>query len=187
MSDWSDLRYVSIHLPIIMAILVVFQIKHYLADFPLQQNFMFMMGKFKGGYDWILPLLAHVAVHGVFTFVIAALFIAGDASHMFHGPLDWIWWAYHFTLFKAFKVALVDMAIHFTMDRIKASPKLLGRYKALTKREWGELIDSGATKEELAARWKDNNWFWYSLGIDQMVHHLTHYVLICLMIGYCFT
>ena len=41
---------------------------------------------------------------------------------------------------------------------VKASPKMLGRFKP------------------------DNKYFWWSLGGDQMWHHLTHYLIIYLVI-----
>ena len=61
------------------------------------------------------------------------------------------------------------MVVHFTMDRIKASPNMLGRFKPLTKETY-------PTANEAAI--KSNTYFWWSLGLDQGVHHLTHYVII---------
>jgi hypothetical protein len=52
--------------------LVAFQIKHFLADFPLQGKYM--LGKFKGGTDWVLPLVAHSGVHALFTLAIVLWF-----------------------------------------------------------------------------------------------------------------
>lgn len=128
-------------------LLVIYQIKHFLADFPLQGKYM--LGKFKNGKDWILPLLAHVSVHGLFTFIIS-LFIKPKI---------------------AIYLALFDMIVHFIMDRIKASPNLLGRFQALTKKDF---MNGGITGNEI----KSNTLFWWSLGLDQMVHHLTHYIII---------
>lgn len=56
-------------------------------------------------------------------------------------------------------LALLDFAVHFLMDRIKSSPGLLGRYRDTTKQS-----------------------FWIPLGFDQMVHHLTHYSIIFLLL-----
>lgn len=92
-----------------------------------------MLGKFKGGTDWILPLAAHCVVHAAFTFVI--VFIFSDP-------------------YMAFLLAALDFNVHFAVDRIKASPKLLGRFKP------------------------DKPYFWWSLGFDQMAHHMTHYFII---------
>ena len=117
----------------VFLLLIIFQLKHFLADFPLQGKYM--LGKFKDGTEWILPLLAHVSVHGAFTLGIALIFNSS------------MWWIF-----------LIDMIIHFTMDRIKASKNILGRFKIEDKR------------------------FWWSLGFDQAIHHLTHYFLIYLLL-----
>lgn len=163
-----------------------------LADYFLQVPFRYMLGKFKPGFGWILPLTAHVAIHGAFTFVIAALFLAGDWGVFCHGQIDCILFiAYKMMLGKAAIAALLDMSIHFVMDRIKASPKLLGRYKALSASEMGVIIEnfrhyqkdpaSPTTRDSQQVderKLKANVYFWYSLGLDQMVHHLTHYAVI---------
>lgn len=119
----------------IFLLLVIFQLKHLVADYFLQGKYM--LGKFRPGWDFLGPLLAHVGVHGAFTLAIALAFGAGWLA-----PL----------------LALGDMAVHFTMDRIKAGPKYLGRFKP------------------------DQKQFWWSLGVDQSIHHLTHYWLIWMLI-----
>jgi hypothetical protein len=165
----------------IFLLLVIYQFKHFLADFPLQGKYM--LGKFKPGWAWVLPLLAHVGVHGVFTLVIASAF---GCSY-------------------ALRLALLDMAIHFIMDRIKASPDLLGRFQAISKSEYQmhmrdvehlkEMIDKPwwdgdeqycerleKCEKSFAVKMRSNVFFWWALGLDQMVHHLTHYLLIYLMV-----
>lgn len=117
----------------IWTLLVVFQIKHYLADFPLQG--MYMLGKFKPYPAFIRPLLAHVAVHGGMTAVIALIV---------RPELCW--------------VSLVDSAVHFGVDRLKAAPSLGGRWKHHQPQ------------------------FWWALGADQMAHHLTHYWIIYMLV-----
>lgn len=134
----------------IFLLLFLYQIKHFLADYPLQTKYM--LGKFKSGYEWILPLLAHVSVHGSMTFLIA-LFIKPEI---------------------AIYLALFDVAAHFAMDRIKASPDLLGKFQPFTKKEY----EAGVSKEQI----KSNVFFWWSLGLDQMVHHLTHYIIIWVLV-----
>lgn len=119
----------------IFVLLVAFQIKHFLADYIYQNAYM--LGKFKEK-GWVLPLLSHVSFHGVFTIAIAAFYVTN-------------WWI-------VLGLALFDMIIHFIMDRIKASPKMLGRFNATQKE------------------------FWWSLGLDQMVHHLTHYAIIAFIV-----
>lgn len=151
----------------IFILLIVYQIKHLLADYPLQGRYM--LGKFKGGTDWIMPLLAHVGVHAAFTTVIALFYVPQHAILL----------------------GALDATIHFIMDRIKASPNMLGRFQALSKREMMEVIEhfkyfeqfplsntTMQTKPQEVAKVKSNTYFWWSLGLDQMVHHLTHYGII---------
>lgn len=122
-----------------------------------------MLGKFKV-VGWKLPLAAHCFVQATFTFVISMFVVS--------------WWMGGF-------LSGVDFVIHFIMDRIKASPKMLGRYKSLSK-ERGELINhiivnkyklTPDVKEEI----KSNQRFWWSLGLDQMVHHLTDILIVYLI------
>lgn len=91
-----------------------------------------MLGKFKTGTAWIAPLGLHAAVHAAATFAIAA----GMGSRL------------------AMMLGVLDFCAHFIVDRIKASPKLLGRWKP------------------------DSPFFWWTLGADQLCHHLTHYLII---------
>lgn len=114
----------------VFILLVIFQIKHFLADYPFQGKYM--LGKFKEDWSFLLPLATHCAVHAAFTLGIALVFRPG------------VWW-----------LSIVDFVVHFTMDRIKAGPKYLGRFKNMQEPK-----------------------FWWSLGFDQMVHHLTHYFII---------
>lgn len=80
----------------IFVLLIAFQIKHFVADYPLQGRYM--LGKFKET-GWILPLASHAAVHALFTFLIAAWFGVGTAILL----------------------ALIDFSIHFIVDRAKVS------------------------------------------------------------------
>jgi hypothetical protein len=128
-----------------LLLVLIYQAKHFLADYPLQRRYM--LGKFRDDWGFFLPLLAHVAVHGGMTLCIT-WFLVG---------------------WKAIGFALFDGTVHFSMDRIKASKKYLGRYKTLT----AETAPT-ATPDQ----WRSNDYFWWSLGLDQMVHHLTHYAII---------
>jgi hypothetical protein len=130
-------------------LLILYQAKHFLADFPLQTQYM--LGKFKKSPNFILPLLAHVAVHGMGTFLIAS----------------------YFKPKSAFWLALLDMSVHFVVDRIKASPTLGGRWKALTKDTYAAAVQAN-DQDAL----KGNTYFWFALGTDQLAHHLTHYFII---------
>ena len=136
-----------------------FEIKHFLADFPLQTEYM--LGKFRPGKEFILPLAAHCAVHAAFTLGILLYF----APH---------YWALTF----------LDFGVHFIMDRIKASPKMLGRFDNISKHEWEEFSskadcacgEAGCNKfmAYKLERKKSNTFFWWALGLDQMVHNLTY-------------
>ena len=124
-------------LTLFFTLLIVFQVKHFVCDYPLQGQYM--LGKFKET-GWVLPLLSHSLVHGLATLIIAL--------------------AFGIPTLLAFGLMLLDVIIHFTMDRIKASPNMLGVYKPHQKA------------------------FWISLGVDQTVHHLTHYLIIFFIITY---
>lgn len=143
----------------LFSLLILFQLKHFLADYPFQTPYM--LGKFKSGREWILPLFAHAGVHALFTFIIV---YGVKVSPVLSGQL-----------------ALIDFVIHATMDRIKASPGLLGRFKALSSREMGVIKRGPSIPSQIfpfQEALRSNTYFWWSLGLDQMVHHLTHYYII---------
>lgn len=133
----------------IFALLALFQLKHWLADYLLQTRYM--LGKFADGWDFVLPLFSHVAVHGLMTFGIVMCFRPR----------------------LALLAMVFDMIVHFVMDRIKAAPSMLGRWRPLTK-------ETAADANE--ARWRENDKFWWSVGFDQSIHHLTHYAIIYAMV-----
>ena len=118
----------------IFNLLVLFQLKHFICDYPLQTQYM--LGKMQAT-GWVKPLVAHAAVHSLATYIITMYFV---------GP------------FTAILFALADFIIHFTVDRIKASPKLGGRFNPTQP------------------------YFWWALGADQMAHHLTHYLFIAIIV-----
>lgn len=91
----------------IAAASVAFLIKHFLADFLLQTDWM-AVGKDRPK-GWLLPLAAHAGVHGAMT---AALFLAVAP------PLAWL--------------GLADMLIHGVIDRLKS---ISTRRSALTPRQ----------------------------------------------------
>lgn len=145
---------------LIFLLLVIYQLKHYLCDYPLQNAWM--LGKFKQGWDFVLPLSAHCGVHALFTFAIAFTFSWRPGNLLF-----------------CLGLALFDFVVHFVMDRIKAGPKYLGRYKSLSAKEYQELWASTFGQ---APQLRHNTYFWWALGFDQMVHHLTHYAIIAALV-----
>ncbi len=52
----------------IFILLCIFQIKFFICDYVLQNKYM--LGKFKSGWDFAPPLLAHAGVHGIGTLAI---------------------------------------------------------------------------------------------------------------------
>lgn len=121
----------------IIYLLIIFQLKHFIADYPLQGKYM--LGKFNSDWSFLKPLAAHCGVQSLFTLLIASF------------------WTNDIRLGLA--LALFDFVIHFFMDRIKAGPKYLGRFDDKMK-----------------------PFFWWALGLDQMVHHITHYAIIYMII-----
>jgi len=126
------------HAILIFQLLIVFQVKHFLADYPLQVPYM--LGKFKE-HGWELPLLSHAAVHALMTFGIVLYFLSWQIALL---------------------MAVFDLVVHFTVDRIKASPHLFGRYQHHEKM------------------------YWIALGGDQFMHHITHYIIIFTIVYHTF-
>lgn len=88
---------------LIFLLLVLFQIKHFIADFPLQREYM--LKKTHDSWKFMAPLATHCGVHGLLTLAIVL-------------PINpQLWW-----------LALFDFGAHFIMDRIKSGPKYFGRY-----------------------------------------------------------
>lgn len=125
-------------LSLIFTLLCLFQLKHYLCDFPLQNEYM--LGKFLRT-GWVKPLIYHCSTHALST-----ILIVSSVCAYFNPFYNFI----NLVLFAGF----FDFCIHFITDRIKAHPDLGGKYKPTESK------------------------FWNNIGLDQMVHHLTHYVII---------
>lgn len=167
----------------IWILLILFQLKHFIADYPLQNEYM--LGKFKNT-GWIKPLSAHCGVQAMFTYLIAVFALPNAPK----------------SVGVALGLAALDFSIHFTMDRIKASPKMLGRYESISKDQYRGLIESqklaqsgadyiivpelvGESKrilKEIEGKFKSNKYFWWSLGFDQMIHHLTDVLIVFLIV-----
>lgn len=87
----------------LFALIIVYQVKHFLADFVFQN--VYMLQKSRPGWDFFLPLAIHCSVHAAFSLAII----------MWWNPK--YWW-----------LAILDFIVHFVMDRIKAGPRYFGRY-----------------------------------------------------------
>ena len=91
----------------VFLLLIAFQLKHFICDYPLQTQYM--LGKMKAT-GWVKPLAAHAGIHAIGTFIVAYYFL--NLSYY----LDNIAFA---TI-----LAIADFILHFIVDRIKASPTI---------------------------------------------------------------
>ncbi|HEY5129423.1 MAG TPA: DUF3307 domain-containing protein [Bradyrhizobium sp.] len=108
--------------------MLLLTVKHIIADFLLQNAWMAHGKDQKTG--WALPLLVHCLIH----------LAVATALILIVAPRFWF-------------VALIDFAIHITVDRAK-----------------GLCVSGfGVTPE--------HQWFWWLIGIDQALHHLTGFGL----------
>lgn len=123
---------------------VLFTIKHYLCDFQFQTPYM--LGKMNKT-NWVAPLAAHCGAHALGTLLTIAILMVCIVP--LSKPLYFVAY-YKVTFGKVLLLISAEFAIHFVMDRIKASPNLWGRW--------------GPTDRE----------FWLALGVDQAVHTLTY-------------
>lgn len=114
----------------LFSLLVIFQVKHLIVDYFLQNTYM--LGKFNRS-GWFYPLLAHTSMHGVATLIIALYCGVNNTD--------------------ATMLAIIDIVLHTTIDKFKV--------------EASKGYDKNKDKE-----------FWWWLGIDQFLHHITHYLLI---------
>jgi len=129
----------------IFILLFIFQVKHWLCDYPLQTQFMLRKSQRE---DWVYPLFCHARVHAVFTLLISAAYLSLYSDMIVQDYLRVSVW-----------MMFLDGVVHFIVDRIKAHPDLGGRWKT------------------------DNPKFWWVLGADQSLHHLTHYVIIYFLVS----
>lgn len=88
----------------IIFLFVLFFVKHFLADYPLQTEYMLR----KSGhlYPWITPLLAHCLVHAVLTYIVLTFVVA---LGMFTIPLTGL-----------LALVLLEFIAHFFIDAWKA-------------------------------------------------------------------
>lgn len=108
--------------------MIIFAIKHVIADFVLQTSWMATGKDAKTG--WALPLLVHCAVHGVLATAILLVL----------APRFWF-------------LGVADFIVHLIIDRAKGF--CVVRFKVTMEHQW----------------------FWWLIGIDQALHHLTGFGL----------
>lgn len=133
----------------VFVLLIVFQVKHFVIDYVVQFSRHDSMRKFNAT-GWVIPLFKHANDHGMASaFIVSTVLYAVGTAWL---PL----------ILLSLGAYLFDLTIHFTMDRIKASPHILGKYR-FPSRE-----------------------YFLSLAADQAVHHVTHYVIIMVLVAYLF-
>ena len=96
-----------------LILLLVFQVKHFLADYPLQFQFMYEnKGKKEG---WVGPLFLHSLTHAGMTYWIVLVYISffTDSEELTVGYL----------LLVVYTASAFDMITHFVADRWKAVKK----------------------------------------------------------------
>lgn len=120
----------------LLLLYIAFRIKHFVCDFLLQTDWM-ALTKGKPGREGWSALLTHSAIHAIGTLAIVVCF----------EPV--LWW-----------LALVDFAVHSTIDRIKG----LFTYRM------------GWTSKDTV--------FWWTLGADQEAHNFTHLAYIVVIYMY---
>lgn len=113
-------------------LLLAFQLKHLLADYFFQTEYMLQK---TGEKKWFYPLLAHALMHGFQTNLLLVCF----------------------SLYSYMWLGLLDAIAHFFIDRLKVI----------------------ASRNVSAA----NPTYWRLLGMDQALHHCTHYFLILLIVS----
>lgn len=94
-------------------LMVLLTIKHFVADYPAQTQYMLRKGSPTG---WVVPLAAHCAVHMVLTSVAVAI-VSGNIS-------------------LAVGMGILDFVVHFAVDTVKAR---LWKYPFPTKAFWVTL------------------------------------------------
>lgn len=116
-----------------LSFVLLFQLKHVFCDFIWQYDWM-AKNKGKPWREALWPLTAHSGVHAVCTF--------GVVVYMTQ------------RLLPGFIYAAFDFASHFVIDRLKADPKIGGKYKP------------------------DQHSFWISLGVDQYAHQCVYLFIV---------
>lgn len=105
----------------VFTLLLAFQAKHFLCDFPLQGEYM--LGKFSKKFGvWFPALTAHCGVHFLGTLIICG------------------WWGWDTVPVKVvFALACTDFVVHFCVDRAKVRLGQLHEWTHQTPQFWWAL------------------------------------------------
>lgn len=99
----------------VFSLIVIFQIKHFLADFVFQN--VYMLRKGSPNWDFVIPLGIHAGIHAAFSLPII-LYVNPSLWYLF----------------------LLDFVVHFITDRLKAGPRYFGRYDDLSSKAYWILF-----------------------------------------------
>lgn len=105
----------------IVILIILLEIKHVIADYFLQSDFMGIGKRLQSG--WLYPLFLHSFEHGVGT-LLAVLICTRN-----------VYWA--------IMAGLFDLTTHMIIDRIKSSPYMFGDYYDTKWWNLLTLIDQG--------------------------------------------
>lgn len=112
----------------VFILMIIFQLKHYAADYIFQYNYM--LKKVSPSWEFVVPLTLHCVVHAALTLVVV-LFVAPH-----------LWW-----------LSLVDFIIHFFLDRFRSGPKYLGRFKDPHKSSFWWILGADQMAHHLTHIW----------------------------------
>ena len=88
----------------VLALFILFNLKHFLGDFVLQSSYM-VFGKGKEGWGFIKPLSLHCLVHATLSAAIIACI-----------DVKFLW------------LASLEFVVHFIIDRLKSGPRYGGQF-----------------------------------------------------------
>jgi hypothetical protein len=112
----------------IFILIAIFQLKHFIGDFPLQREYM--LKKTISDWGFLLPLSTHCAVHGTLTLAIVLAY------------KPQLWW-----------LSIADFFIHFIIDRLKSGPNYLGRYNDNEKSSYWNVLGFDQMVHHLTSLW----------------------------------
>lgn len=87
----------------IILLFVLFFVKHFLADYPLQTEYMLRKSR---AYGWKVPLLMHCLVHATMTYLILVTVVALGMFSVTWGTI--------------LALVVVELLLHFVIDAWKA-------------------------------------------------------------------
>lgn len=129
----------------ILLLVILFEIKHFICDGLLQTKYH--LGKFNDKFkDYFLPLISHANINAVGAMAVVSLWY-------------WITGGGKVPILLLLEIYFLELILHFIIDRIKASKKLLNRWT------------------------KDEPMFWHVLMLDQLLHRLCYVFYVMIIMG----